>query len=63
MGYRVHRDSDKFKIVEVADGSVRDIITDLAEPEAKLISSNMNKGSGFDGKIPSFFLEKFVVSV
>jgi hypothetical protein len=63
MGYRVHRDNNAFKIVEVNNGEVKDIMTDIAEDEARKYASNLNFGGGFDGKTPDFFLQRFAVSV
>jgi hypothetical protein len=63
MGYRVHRDDDKFKVVEVNAGETRDVITKLTEKDAKTMSRNLNFGGGFDGWTPNFFLNKLQVSV
>jgi hypothetical protein len=63
MGYRVHHDNDKFKVVEVSNGEVKDIITGLTEATAKVISRNLNFGFGFDGRTPDFFLQKCEILV
>lgn len=63
MGYRVHKDNDKFKVVEVVEGEVRDIETRLSESSAKDMSRLLNFGGGFDGWTPDFFLAKLSISV
>lgn len=63
MGYRVHRENDKFKIVEVNKGEVKDVLTGLSQEEAKATSRRLNFGGGFDGFTPDFFLQKLDASV
>lgn len=63
MGYRVHKQDDKFKVVEVVDGEVRDILTNMNEESAKEMSRNLNFGGGFDGWTPNFFLQTLAISV
>ena len=63
MGYRVHRQDNKFKVVEVVEGEIRDIQIDLSETDAKSMSRNLNFGGGFDGWTPNFFLSKLQVCV
>jgi hypothetical protein len=63
MGYRVHREDDKFKVVEVNDGEVRDIASGLDQAKAALMARHMNFGGAFDGWTPNFFLNRFQVSV
>ena len=63
MGYRVHKHEDSFKVVEVNDGEVKDVLVGIPEEEAKTVSRNLNFGGGFDGWTPDFFLTKFAVSV
>jgi hypothetical protein len=63
MGYRVHRSGDKFKVVEVSEGEVRDIMVGLSEDKAKLASRRLNFGGGFDSWTPDFFLQKIELSV
>lgn len=62
MGYRVHRSEDKFKVVEVNDGEVRDIIDGDDETKIRNIQRHLNFGGGFDGWTPEFFLNRLVVS-
>lgn len=59
MGYRVHRVEDKFKVVEVNEGEVKDIVSGLDEAAAKTMARHMNFGGAFDGKTPDFFLNRF----
>lgn len=63
MGYRVHKDEDKFKVVEVSEGEVKDVITNLTEDKAKKLSNNLNYGGGFSGFTPDFFCRRLVASV
>lgn len=63
MGYRVHKTDNKFKVVEVNDGEIKDIISDIKEEKAKAMARSLNFGGGFDGKTPDFFLNRFTVSV
>lgn len=63
MGYRVHRQDDTFKVVEVIEGEVKDILTGLAENRAKEISRHLNFGGGFDSRTPDFFLQKLNAAV
>ena len=63
MGYRVHKDNDNFKVVEVVDGEIKTIMTDLKEEKAKDLSRGLNFGNGFDGWTPDFFLNRLEVSV
>lgn len=63
MGYRVHKSDSQYKVVEVVDGEVKDIVTNLTEEGAKAVSRSLNFGGGFDGRTPDFFLQKFTVSV
>lgn len=63
MGYRVHKDENKFKVVEVVDGETKNVMTELDEESAKEASRRLNFGGGFDGRTPDFFLNKLVVSV
>ena len=63
MGYRVHRENDTYKIVEVNKGEVKDVERGCSEARAKEISKNLNMGGAFDGNTPDFFLNRFEVSV
>ena len=63
MGYRVHRQEDSFKVVEVIDGEVKDVAVNLTEEQAKEISRGLNFGAGFDGRTPDFFLNRLEASV
>lgn len=63
MGYRVHKQDDKFKVVEVVDGEVKEIAVGLPEAKAKEISRALNFGGGFDGRTPDFFLQRLPISV
>jgi hypothetical protein len=63
MGYRVHKQDNTFKVVEVQEGEVKDILTDLQETQAKSLSRALNFGGGFDGRTPDFFLAKLEVLV
>ena len=63
MGYRVHKQDDKFKIVEVKNGEVKDVLVGLTEDYAKKMSRSLNFGGGFDGFTPDFFLAKLEVAV
>ena len=63
MGYRVHKQDDKFKVVEVTDGEVKDILINATEEMAKSLSRHLNFGGAFDGRTPDFFLQKLVASV
>ena len=63
MGYRVHRQDDKFKVVEVNNGEVKDILSNLKQDDAKTISRALNFGFGFDGKTPDFFLQKLEIVI
>lgn len=63
MGYRVHRSDKTFKVVEVNEGEVRDVETELSEADAKTMARDLNFGGGFDGWTPDFFLSKCAVSV
>lgn len=62
MGYRVHRQDDKFKVVEVSNGEVKEVYTETTEEKAKAISKNLNFGGGFDGYTPNFFLGRLQIS-
>jgi hypothetical protein len=61
MGYRVHKQDDKYKVVEVNEGEVKDVATGLEEDKAKEISRGLNYGNGFDGFTPDFFCNRFEV--
>lgn len=63
MGYRVHRQDNSFKVVEVKNGEVKDILSNLQEEAAKFLSRSLNFGGGFDGFTPDFFLAKLEVTV
>jgi hypothetical protein len=63
MGYRVHRQDDKFKVVEVNNGEIKDILTGLSQDRAKSLSRALNFGGGFDSKTPDFFLQKLEIVV
>lgn len=63
MGYRVHAVEDKFKVVEVKEGEVKDIETNLTEEKAKAMARALNFGGGFNGNTPDFFLARLEVSV
>lgn len=58
MGYRVHRQDDKFKVVEVIDGEIKDIAVGLTQDRAKELSRHLKFGGGFDSRTPDFFLQK-----
>lgn len=63
MGYRVHKQDDTFKVVEVIEGEVKDIVTGLSQIRAKEISRHLNFGGGFDSRTPDFFLQKLELAV
>jgi hypothetical protein len=63
MGYRVHRQNDKFKVVEIVDGEVKEISSGMRQEDAKTLSRSLNFGGGFDGRTPDFFLQKLELSV
>lgn len=63
MGYRVHRDDEKFKVVEVVEGEVREVKTGLEQKTAKNLAAELNLGNGFAGWTPNFFLNRFSVAV
>jgi hypothetical protein len=63
MGYRVHRQDEKYKVVEVNNGEVKDILVGVGHDEAKYVSRTLNFGGGFDGRTPDFFLHKLEVPV
>ena len=63
MGYRVHKEENKFKVVEVVEGEVTDIITLASMIKASSISSNLNRGGGFNGQTPDFFTHRLVTCV
>jgi hypothetical protein len=63
MGYRVHKQDDAFKVVEVSNGEVKDVATGVTEDFAKKLSKSLNFGGGFDGRTPDFFLQKLELPV
>jgi hypothetical protein len=63
MGYRVHREDNKFKVVEVTNGETKDVMRGMDEELAKHMARALNFGAGFDGRTPDFFLNKLEVSV
>ncbi len=63
MGYRVHREDDMFKVVEVNNGETKEIANKMKEDKAKKLSRALNFGGGFDGKTPDFFLAKLATLV
>lgn len=63
MGYRVHKQDDKFKVVEVTEGEVKDVISNLSEAKAKKLSANLNYGGGFSGFTPDFFCRRLIATV
>jgi hypothetical protein len=63
MGYRVHRQDESFKVVEVSGGEVKDILTNVSQDKAKKVSRHLNFGGGFDSRTPDFFLQKLEVQV
>jgi hypothetical protein len=62
MGYRVHKQDDKFKVVEVVEGEVKDVATDMEQDKAKALSRHLNFGGGFDGWTPDFFTQRIDIS-
>jgi hypothetical protein len=63
MGYRVHSDDDKFKVVEVTGGEIKELSFGLSLKSAQSMARSLNFGGGFDGRTPDFFLNKLQVSV
>jgi hypothetical protein len=63
MGYRVHKEAKDFKVVEVNNGEVKTIMSNLSEKKARKMSFNLNYGGGFDGFTPDFFLNRLAESV
>lgn len=63
MGYRVHKDENKFKVVEVTGTEKKDVLTGANETAAKSLARSLNFGGGFDGRTPDFFLNKLTLSV
>lgn len=63
MGYRVHRENNSFKVVEVNEGEIRDIMIGIDEKHARDTAKFLNTGGSFDGWTPNFFLNKLAPSV
>ena len=54
--YRFDKRADGYTVTERASGLV--IERNLTHPRAQAITKSLNRGCGFDGHTPPFFLEK-----
>lgn len=62
MGYRIHRGTELFKIVEVVEGEVKEITSNKDENKIRDLQRHLNFGGGFDGWTPDFFLQRLEIS-
>lgn len=59
MKYKMKKESDLYKVVEVATSHV--IMSFKVEQEARKYMRSLNFGAVFDGWTPRFFLQSFQV--